>query len=70
LLLAKSLTLTPLLAYANYDYGAQAGSTAKGHVFLTILYQVGEKRKFQDDAAKVLWEALQSHWQPKGYGDR
>jgi len=58
------------VAYAKYDDGAQSGSAAKGHVVLTVLYQSGEQRQFQDDAAKAIWEALQSHCQPKGYGDR
>jgi hypothetical protein len=58
------------IAYAKYDDGAQPGRAAKGQVLLTVLYQFGGERNFQDDAAKVLWEALQSHCQPKGYGDR
>jgi hypothetical protein len=50
--------------------GVQPGTAATGHVILTVLYHFGEERKFLDDAAKVLWDALQSHVQPKGYGDR
>jgi len=49
------------IAYAKYD---------EGHVSLNVLYHFGDTRNFQDDAAKNLWEALQSHCQPKGYGDR
>lgn len=55
------------IAYAKYDNGAHPGTAAKGPVLLTVLYQSGEQRNFQDDAAKSLWEALQSHCQPKGY---
>jgi hypothetical protein len=58
------------IAYAKYDDGARPGSAAKGPFILTVLFQFGVERTFQDDAAKVLWEALQSHCQPKGYGDR
>jgi hypothetical protein len=58
------------IAYAKYDDGAQPGSTAKGHVSLTVHFQFEEERNFQDDAARSLWEALRSHCEPKGYGDR
>jgi hypothetical protein len=51
------------IAYARYDDGAQPGTADK----LTILYQFGEPREFRDDAAKSLWDALQSHCQPKAY---
>jgi|HubBroStandDraft_6_1064221.scaffolds.fasta_scaffold395606_1 hypothetical protein len=58
------------IAYVKYEDGTQPGTSAKGDVFMTVLYQSGETRKVQDHAARVLWEALQSHSQPKGYGDR
>ena len=53
------------IAYAKYDDGARPG-----HVSLTVLYQSGETRNVEDDAARILWEALQRHCQPKDYGDR
>ena len=58
------------IVQAKYDDGSQPETAAKGHVVLTVLYQSGEQREFQDHAAKSLWEALQSHCQPKSYGDR
>lgn len=55
------------VAHAKYDDGAQRGTAAKGHVSLTVVYQSGEERKFQDDAAKTLWEIMQGHCQSKSY---